>query len=172
MFCPYLLNIKKMALELGNVTLNSPKAGENQKYKVLAFIEDGTPNGDERHLNNEDIEGTIGRIETLTTPQSPSKYLRCLGQELSRSDYPDLYAVAENNPLFGPGDGVNTFTIPNIPPKPIAAYTATAPTADENGDPTLVQEQIGTDENGDPIYGDFGNGTFENTYLYSHIKIK
>lgn len=36
------------------------------------------------------------------------------GQIVSRTTYPALWAIAQNNPLYGKGDGSTTFSLPNL----------------------------------------------------------
>lgn len=45
----------------------------------------------------------------------PEGYLKCQHQEISRTDYAELFSVIGTK--FGEGDGENTFNLPNISPK-------------------------------------------------------
>eukprot|EP01118_Nematostelium_gracile_P007973 TRINITY_DN2617_c0_g1_i1.p1 TRINITY_DN2617_c0_g1~~TRINITY_DN2617_c0_g1_i1.p1 ORF type:complete len:190 (+),score=34.16 TRINITY_DN2617_c0_g1_i1:249-818(+) len=48
---------------------------------------------------------------TETTPP-PSGFLFCKGQQVSRTTYSNLFSAITT--IYGPGDGVNTFNLPNL----------------------------------------------------------
>lgn len=54
----------------------------------------------------------IGVIHEYAGESAPAGYLLCNGQEVSRSDYANLFAVIGNR--YGDGDGNTTFNLPNI----------------------------------------------------------
>ncbi len=54
--------------------------------------------------------GAIMKISSLFCVYSGSEWLECDGSYISRTAYADLYAAIGTT--YGPGDGVNTFTIP------------------------------------------------------------
>jgi len=54
----------------------------------------------------------IGEIKWLAHNNIPSKWLLCQGQELVRTDYPDLYAAIGLN--FSPGGTTTTFFLPDL----------------------------------------------------------
>src|SRR5690606_15840350 len=52
-----------------------------------------------------------GVVWMTAAPNPPDGWLLCDGQAVSRSTYSDLFAVIGT--LYGPGDGINTFNLPN-----------------------------------------------------------
>jgi len=57
----------------------------------------------------------IGTILSYTGAEAPMGYLLCDGQEVSRTDYADLFAVIGET--YGAGDGTTTFNVPNLSDK-------------------------------------------------------
>ncbi len=53
----------------------------------------------------------VGDIKASTISENHDNWLLCDGQEVSREDYADLYAVIGDN--FGEGNGVTTFNVPD-----------------------------------------------------------
>jgi Microcystin-dependent protein len=53
-----------------------------------------------------------GGIILWTTTTTPTGYLLCYGQAISRTTYSDLYAVVGDT--FGAGDGATTFNVPDL----------------------------------------------------------
>lgn len=53
-----------------------------------------------------------GTIIADTSVVVPVGYLVCNGQLVSRSDYPDLFAAIGT--MFGDGDGITTFSVPDL----------------------------------------------------------
>ena len=63
-----------------------------------------------------------GAIQMWPTTSAPTGYLLCTGTAVSRSAYPDLFAVIGTT--FGVGDGTTTFNLPNYSDRmPIGAGT-------------------------------------------------
>lgn len=57
------------------------------------------------------VQDPIGKVSVwLDDGPIPSDYLELLGQDVSRTAYPDLFALWGEK--YGAGDGVNTFTLP------------------------------------------------------------
>jgi microcystin-dependent protein len=54
----------------------------------------------------------VGVVLPYTSSTAPSGWLNCLGQELYRGDYPDLFAVIGTT--YGVGNGTTTFNLPNL----------------------------------------------------------
>ena len=54
----------------------------------------------------------VGSIIISTSSVVPTGFLVCDGSAVDRSQYADLFAVIGTT--YGPGDGVNTFNIPNL----------------------------------------------------------
>lgn len=55
----------------------------------------------------------VGCIMAYPATPVPGGFLQCAGQAVSRGTYADLYALIGT--VFGAGDGVTTFNVPNIP---------------------------------------------------------
>lgn len=55
---------------------------------------------------------SIGSIKIHAGSSIPEGYLVCDGTEVSRSVYADLFDVIGTT--YGPGDGINTFNVPNL----------------------------------------------------------
>ncbi len=53
----------------------------------------------------------VGDIKASTLSENHDNWLLCNGQEVSRSDYADLFALLGEN--FGKGNGVTTFNLPD-----------------------------------------------------------
>ncbi len=53
----------------------------------------------------------LGDIKVSLQTADHDNWLLCHGQEVSREDYADLFALIGTD--FGPGDGINTFNIPD-----------------------------------------------------------
>jgi len=60
----------------------------------------------------------VGLVLPYTGAASPSGWLLCYGQEVSRTTYGALYAVTGTQ--FGSGDGINTFNLPDLRGRTIA----------------------------------------------------
>lgn len=54
----------------------------------------------------------VGSIIISTSSVIPTGYLVCDGSAVDRSQYADLFAVIGTT--YGPGDGLNTFNLPNL----------------------------------------------------------
>jgi len=54
----------------------------------------------------------VGSVLPYASSNAPNGWLNCLGQEVYRGDYPDLFAVIGTT--YGPGDGSTTFNLPNL----------------------------------------------------------
>lgn len=73
-----------------------------------------TANGDSKHT-------TVGAILNIAMPVGsmiifckediPEGWLACENQDVSRTEYADLYSVIGD--IYGAGDGSTTFTLPN-----------------------------------------------------------
>jgi microcystin-dependent protein len=64
-----------------------------------------------------------GTIIALGTTSIPDGFLACDGAEVSRTTYAALFAVIGT--IYGSGDGVNTFNVPNAVGKFIIGYDST-----------------------------------------------
>ena len=62
-----------------------------------------------------------GAILTNSTGITPDGYLLCNGAAISRTTYAELFTVIGT--LYGEGDGVTTFNIPNIPTSTMTGAT-------------------------------------------------
>jgi microcystin-dependent protein len=54
----------------------------------------------------------VGAVVAYGSSTAPKGWLSCLGQEVYRGDYPDLFAVIGTT--YGAGDGSTTFRLPNL----------------------------------------------------------
>ena len=54
----------------------------------------------------------VGIVLAYGSSNAPNGWLSCLGQEVYRGDYPDLFAVIGTT--YGAGNGSNTFNLPNL----------------------------------------------------------
>ena len=54
----------------------------------------------------------VGTVITFAGATPPPYYLECDGQEISRTEYSNLFNVLGE--LYGAGDGVNTFNLPDL----------------------------------------------------------
>jgi len=66
------------------------------------------------HIGNYNPKGcdSVGMIVEAIVDMIPSGYLKCNGQELSRTMYPLLYSAIGT--YYGDGDQSTTFNIPNL----------------------------------------------------------
>lgn len=91
-----------------------------------ATTTEGTGSGSVEEIRNK-IQNSVVREENLFPPEmlmpvgvvlpytsstAPSGWFNCLGQELYRGDYPDLFAVIGTT--YGVGNGTTTFNLPNL----------------------------------------------------------
>lgn len=63
----------------------------------------------------------IGTIIAYSGSTAPDGWLLCQGQEISRTEYVDLFAVIGTK--FGPGDGSSTFNVPDLSESVLAVGT-------------------------------------------------
>jgi len=54
----------------------------------------------------------VGAVVAYGSSNAPKGWLSCLGQEVHRGDYPDLFAVIGTT--YGVGNGTTTFNLPNL----------------------------------------------------------
>lgn len=54
----------------------------------------------------------IGAIQSFASLHLPTDFARCDGSEISRADYPELFAVIGTS--YGEGDGQTTFNLPDL----------------------------------------------------------
>lgn len=54
----------------------------------------------------------VGAVVAYGSSTAPKGWLSCLGQEVYRGDYPDLFAVIGTT--YGAGNGTTTFNLPNL----------------------------------------------------------
>jgi microcystin-dependent protein len=54
----------------------------------------------------------VGAVIAYGSSTAPEGWLNCLGQEVYRGDYPDLFAVIGTT--YGAGNGTTTFNLPNL----------------------------------------------------------
>lgn len=66
----------------------------------------------EENLFPPEILMPVGVVLPYVSSNAPNGWLSCLGQELYRGDYPDLFAVIGTT--YGAGDGSTTFRLPNL----------------------------------------------------------
>jgi microcystin-dependent protein len=54
----------------------------------------------------------VGAVVAYGSSNAPKGWLSCIGQEVYRGDYPDLFAVIGTT--YGVGNGTTTFNLPNL----------------------------------------------------------
>ena len=54
----------------------------------------------------------VGAVVAYASSTAPDGWLNCLGQEVYRGDYPDLFSVIGTT--YGAGNGTTTFRLPNL----------------------------------------------------------
>ena len=54
----------------------------------------------------------VGAVFAYGSSDAPSGWLSCLGQEVYRNDYPELFAVIGTT--YGAGNGTTTFNLPDL----------------------------------------------------------
>ena len=54
----------------------------------------------------------VGAVVAYGSSTAPKGWLSCLGQEVYRGDYPDLFAIVGTT--YGAGNGTTTFNLPNL----------------------------------------------------------
>jgi microcystin-dependent protein len=54
----------------------------------------------------------VGAVVAYGSSTAPEGWLNCLGQEVYRGDYPDLFAIIGTT--YGAGNGTTTFNLPNL----------------------------------------------------------
>lgn len=86
----------------------------------------------------------IGVVLPFAGSEAPIGYLICNGQEISRTEYPDLFKVIGTT--YGEGDGSGTFNVPNLIDKFIQGSTVSG-TEKEAGLPN-IEGSIGNDASG------------------------
>lgn len=59
-----------------------------------------------------DVGVPSGAVMPFAMVSPPTGWLACSGQNVSRSEYPDLFAAIGT--LYGAGDGTTTFTLPDL----------------------------------------------------------
>ena len=102
----------------------------------------------------------------------PEGFLWCDGSAVSRTAYPDLFALIGT--LYGEGDGVSTFNLPNLNMGEFLEGSSTAGTAKEAGMPnvkgTLWARQMGVGNYSIAAYSDNGalyeSGTYNTNLAY------
>ena len=77
----------------------------------------------------------VGGIELWVGADTPAGHLPCDGSAVSRVDYADLFAVIGET--YGPGDGVDTFNVPDL--------TGKVPAMGTPGDETGQEQVVLTD---------------------------
>lgn len=78
----------------------------------------------------------VGSIIISTSSVIPTGYLVCDGSAVDRSQYADLFAVIGTT--YGPGDGVNTFNLPNLSGKVAVGPTSGLVLGSTGGESTHV----------------------------------
>lgn len=73
------------------------------------FNEDGSINDD---FLNQTFPVPVGTVWDYAGQNVPSGWLECNGQEVSREDYSGLFSIIGT--IFGAGDGVSTFNVPDL----------------------------------------------------------
>ena len=84
----------------------------------------------------------VGSIIPYGNSVVPETYLLCNGQAVSRTDYPELFAIIGTS--FGPGDGSTTFNVPDYRDKFVLGAGGDVNLAETGGEKevTLTVEQI------------------------------
>ena len=84
----------------------------------------------------------VGSIIPYGNSVVPETYLLCNGQAVSRTDYPELFAIIGTS--FGPGDGSTTFNVPDYRDKFVLGAGGDVDLAETGGEKevTLAVEQI------------------------------
>lgn len=98
-----------------------------------------------------------GAVVPFAGSRAPVGYLLCDGSEVSRTDYPYLFDTIGT--LYGEGDGLTTFNLPNLQDKFIqgSSGTNTVGTEKEAGLPNITGK-VGA------LWGGGANGAFTPTY--------
>lgn len=98
---------------------------EKLKNKISSLQEKiNTQENDINELKTANSNQVIGAIVAYAGATLPDNYLECNGQEISRSDYADLFSIIGTT--YGEGDGDTTFNLPNLQDKfPMASSTKT-----------------------------------------------
>ena len=66
----------------------------------------------EENIQPELLFVPVGAVIAYGSSTAPHGWLNCLGQEVYRGDYPDLFAVIGTT--YGVGNGTTTFNLPNL----------------------------------------------------------
>ena len=74
--------------------------------------EKGSPLTHEEMDNNFKVLNPVGIISAFARIIPPSGWLECNGQEVSRTEYNNLFEVMGT--MCGEGDGINTFNLPDL----------------------------------------------------------
>lgn len=110
----------------------------------------------------------VGSIIPYGDSVVPETYLPCNGQAVSRTDYPELFAIIGTS--FGSGDGSTTFNVPDYRDKFVLGAGGDVDLAETGGEKevTLTVEQIpphnhsltahGSDGTGNMVSQSIGNG--------------
>lgn len=73
----------------------------------------------------------VGTIIMTAADEAPFGWLLCLGQELSREEYADLFSVIGT--AYGVGDGTTTFNIPDLKGRVVVGYEGSQAAFDTMG---------------------------------------
>lgn len=100
-----------------------------------------------------------GAVVPFAGSRAPVGYLLCDGSEVSRTDYPYLFDTIGT--LYGEGDGLTTFNLPNLQDKFIqgSSGTNTVGTEKEAGLPNIEAKW-----DSDYAYSPYFEGTFEGAF--------
>lgn len=101
----------------------------------------------------------VGTILSYAGKDTPEDYLFCNGQAVSRTDYPDLFAVLGST--YGNGDAHSTFNLPNLNGRFLEGNDV-AGTFKEAGLPNIVGQLPTGDSNS--TYESLVTGAFYSTY--------
>ena len=96
------------------------------------------PQGADGPQGPQGIQGVAmtGSIVMWPTPVAPGGWILCSGQAVSRTQYPNLFAIISTT--FGAGDGTSTFNVPNFQNRLPIGASATYALASTGGSATAT----------------------------------
>lgn len=111
-----------------------------------------------------------GAVVPFAGSRAPVGYLLCDGSEVSRTDYPYLFDTIGT--LYGEGDGLTTFNLPNLQDKFIQGSSGnnTVGTIKEAGLPNIEGELVSINAGISNFKGtEFVNGAFSTQSKWNNI---
>lgn len=104
---------------------NSDSNSEIEELKNRLSLLQATVDAQRNEINElkeENSKQIVGAIIAYGGVTLPENYLECNGQEVSRTDYEELFSIIGTT--YGDGDGSTTFNLPNLQDKfPMASST-------------------------------------------------